>query len=309
MRFRIILALPALLTVPLLPCNAQSDRDKPAVSTIFSENVISDANEQWRISFSPDGNTAWFAESTDFFPMSRKATIYVSYRTNGMWSEPVVAEFSGQYTDMDPFVAPDGSRLYFSSIRPVDGRLPTDLDLWMVQRTNKGWSEPVHLGSEVNSADDEMYSSQSADGTLFFASGPAVPARGRHWDIYAARRNGNGFASRTRLGKGVNTEPGEADPHVQAAWEFNPEISRDGRTLYFTSLRPGGFGLGDIYMSPLVNGQWSRARNLGPAVNTDADEYHPTVSPDGRDLYFVRRRPAKGNFYRLPVAVLDTSKR
>ena len=46
----------------------------------------------------------------------------------------------------DPFVTPDGDRIYFSSIRPVDGVQRADADLWMVQRSASGWSEPVHLG-------------------------------------------------------------------------------------------------------------------------------------------------------------------
>ena len=287
-----------------VPCHGQQARANALAPSIFSADVISDANEQWRITFSPDGNTAWFAESPDFFPVSRKATIYVSQRASGKWSEPVVAEFSGTYTDMDPFLSPDGRRLYFSSIRPIDGRMPADLDLWMVERTSDGWSEPVHLGSEVNSADDELYSSESIDGTLYFASGPVAPAPGKHWDIYNARRRGDGFHPRSRLGPGVNTVPSDSDPHVQAAWEFNPEVSRDGKTLYFTSLRPGGFGFGDIYVSRLVNGDWTRAANLGPTINTDADEYHPTLSPAGTDLFFVRRRPAKGNFYHIPLEAL-----
>ena len=87
-------------------------------------------------------------------------------------------------------------------------------------------------------------------------------------------------------------------------WEFNPEISPDGNTLYFTSLRPGGFGFGDIYVSRRVTGEWAPAENIGPAVNTAADEYHPTLSPDGAHLYVARRRPARGDFYRITITEL-----
>ena len=284
-----------LLGVLLSACTS-AGTPAPDIATIFAEGVISDANEQWRITFTPDGGTAYFTESPGFFPITRRATIYLSQVTGGRWSEPTVAPFSGTFSDIDPFVSRDGERLYFSSIRPFAGATRGDLDIWMVQRTGSGWGEPIRLGDEVNTAADELYPSASSDGTLFFASGPRAPAPGQHWDIYGARRAGSGFAQREKLGPGVNTTPSPSDANLQSAWEFNPEISADGRMLVFTSLRPG-FGFGDLYVSHFRKGAWTPAQNLGPAVNTTADEYHPTLSRDGRALYFVRRGPAPGNFY------------
>ncbi|HEX6368486.1 MAG TPA: hypothetical protein VF006_06130 [Longimicrobium sp.] len=285
---------------------AQAFAQDPGQAEVFAPGVISDAREQWRITFTADGRTAYFTTSDFFFPITRQATIYVSRMEGESWSTPQVAPFSGVYSDIDPFVSPSGQRLYFSSIRPVDGVVRGDIDLWMVEQTAHGWSEPIHLGPEVNSPGvDELYPSASADGTLYFASGPLFPQPGRHFDIYRAERRGDGFAPREALGPGVNTQP-VAGGGLQDAWEFNPEISMDGKTLLFTSLRPGGYGLGDLYVSHLEHGEWSAARNLGPAVNTAADEYHPTLSRDRRYLYFVRRAfPVRGDFYRIEAATLD----
>ena len=277
----------------------------PATAQVFAKDVISDANEQWRITFTPDGRTAYFTSSTGFFPITRQATIYESHLVGDTWTSPTVAPFSGVYSDIDPFIAPNGQRLYFSSIRPVNGVTRGDLDLWMVERTATGWSEPIHLGPEVNSAEDELYPSASAAGTLFFASGPLFPQPVKHWDIYSADRAGDGFAPRVALGAGVNTVPSPGQTGLQDAWEFNPEITVDGKTLLFTSLRPGGFGFGDIYVSHLVNGEWTAARNLGPLVNTAADEFHPTLSRNRRELFFVRRIPDRGNFYHISTSALD----
>ena len=271
---------------------------------IFAPGSISDTNEQWRITFTPDGRTAYFAESEKFFPISRQATIYTSTLSDGRWSAPVVAPFSGVHSDIDPFITPDGERLYFSSIRPVNGTVAGDIDIWMVQRTPSGWSAPIHLGPEVNSPDDELYPSASSDGTLYFASGPKAPAAGKHYDIYRARRAGPAFNRREALSAAINTTPAATDPGPQAAWEFNPEISADGTLLVFTSLRPGGRGLGDLYASRYAAGEWTRAENLGAEVNTPADEYHPTLSRDGRQLYFVRRGPAPGDLYTVPTAAI-----
>lgn len=275
----------------------------------FAPGVISDANEQWRITFTPDGRTAYFAESEKFFPFSRKATIYTTTLSEGRWSEPLVASFSGTHSDIDPFITPDGRRLYFSSIRPVQGASRADIDIWMVEGTARGWGEPIHLGAEVNSPDDELYPSASSDGTLYFASGPQAPGAGRHYDIYRARSTGSGFSAREPLGAAINTTPASDDPGPQAAWEFNPEISADGTLLVFTSLRPGGRGLGDLYASRFAGGRWTAAENLGPEVNTAADEYHPTLSRDRKQLFFVRRGPAAGDFYTVPVAAIPTLSR
>lgn len=285
------------------PASAQA----PDVAAIFAEGVISDANEQWRITFTPDGRTAYFSESTGFFPITRQASIYVSHFDDGHWSTPQVASFSGQYSDIDPFISPDGQRLYFSSIRPVNGVTRGDIDIWMVQRTASGWSEPTRLGDEVNTTADELYPSASANGTLYFASGPIMPTPGLHWDIYRAEWVDDGFAPRENLGAAVNTEPSASDAHLQSAWDFNPEISVDGKTLVFTSLRPG-FGFGDLYVSHFRNGAWTPAENLGPSVNTASDEFHPTLSRNRQELYFVRRIPLRGNFYVISTKHIDALK-
>jgi YVTN family beta-propeller protein len=150
------------------------------------------------LAFTPDGKTAYFASSDEFFPFTRQATIYVSHLADGAWTAPEVAPFSGRYSDIDPFLSPDGRRLYFSSIRPVEGVTRGDLDIWMVERTVNGWGDPVRLGPEVNSTEDELYASTSARGTLYFASGPPFPQPGKHFDIYSAAREEDGFARRTR---------------------------------------------------------------------------------------------------------------
>lgn len=293
-----------ILGLALVGCRATPTIAPSAVPTIFAANVISDSTEQWRLTFTPDGKTAYFASSPGFFPVTRKATIYTSQLRDGAWTAPVVASFSGKYSDIDPSISPDGKRLYFSSIRPVAGTLRGDIDIWMTERAGGGWGQPVRLGDEVNSAGDELYPSSSKDGTLYFASGPSRPLAGQHFDIYKAARSGAGFATRERLGPAINTVPTAADANLQSAWEFNPEISPDGRMLIFTSLRPG-HGLGDLYVSHFKDGAWTQARNLGPSINTQADEYHPTLSRDGRTLVFVRRVPRKGDFYVIATDVVQ----
>lgn len=65
----------------------------------------------------------------------------------------------------------------------------------------------------------------------------------------------------------------------------HPSIDRTGNVLYFASDMPGGYGGSDIYFSTFSNGHWSEPFNLGPKVNTEANEFFPYISNDGV-LYF-----------------------
>jgi Tol biopolymer transport system component len=282
-------------------------------ASIFSPGVISDHRWQYRITFTANGKTAYYTVADNFFPAVRQSSIYVSHlQHDGAWSTPVVADFSGTYTDIDPFITPNGQRMYFSSIRPLDGVPKPDLDIFVMERTPSGWSEPVRLGPEINTAQDELYPSADASGTLYFASGPFGPTPESDWNIYNAQRVGSGFAQRQPI-DAINTRLpwNPADPTWD--WEFNPEISVDGRTLIFTSLRPGGYGFGDLYVSHLHQGEWSEPVNLGPAVNTSDDEFHPTLSRDRRTLYFARTvfSPTfvPSDFYSVPTSALEGFRR
>ncbi|MGH7577323.1 MAG: TolB family protein [Longimicrobiales bacterium] len=280
---------------------------------IFAPGVISDDRWQWRLTFTPNGKTAYFAVSDGFFPQTRQATIHLSHRRkDGTWTAPTVAPFAGVHSDMDPFITMNGRRLYFSSNRPVDGVPKADFDIWFVERTRKGWSEPIHAGPAVNSDLDELYASATAFGRLYFASGPIAPTPEADWNIYTARRAGRFFAPREPL-DAINTDL-PFDPNDPTAdWEFNPEISKNGRALIFASLRPGGHGFGDLYVSCLRHGRWTAPLNVGPPVSTADDDFHPTLSRDGRTLYIARTVSAPAfapsDFYSVPTAALDVDVR
>ena len=70
-------------------------------------------------------------------------------------------------------------------------------------------------------------------------------------------------------------------------WEAQPSISSDGKTLYFVSDRPGGYGGYDIYKSVKnEDGTWGDPINLGPNINSKGNEKSPFIHPDGKTLYF-----------------------
>lgn len=258
---------------------------------VVAEGILSTDDEEYRIAFAPDGQTAYFARGAGFFPQSREATIYEATLVDGEWTDPTVAAFSGTYPDLDPWVSPDGTSVYFSSIRPVGDEERTDVELFRVDRVEGGWSEPVHL-APLGSESDELGASLSDDGTLWFASDRTGGSGG--WDLYRAAPSGDGFGTPEPIG-GINS----------SVWEFNPAIDAAGTTIVFTSIsRPGGSGLGDLFVSTFDGDNWAEALPL--AINTPADEYHPSRSPDGETLFFVRRT-TDGDLYEVPWSAAQVS--
>lgn len=268
-----------------------------STAEVFASGVISDEREQYRITFTPSGDTAYFAAGDGFFPLTREATIYVSERIDGILQPPTIASFSGEYPDIDPFISPDGRRLYFSSIRPSSEGVDSVIDLWMMERDGNGWSEPERL--PINLSEDALYPSVDAEGILYFAS--PLPDGGP-WRIMAAHPTSDGYA---------DPQPVPGDVNVEGNWSFNPAVSADGTRLVFTRLNPADAqttGFGELFVSIREGSTWREAIPLDSLVNTPADEYHPSFSPDERTFYFVRRDPfteqPNGDLYHIPVAVL-----
>jgi Tol biopolymer transport system component len=245
---------------------------------LFGEGVFSTPLYELTPTFTPDGQTAYTTISTpsygDFF------VIVESHYENGAWREPTTASFSGEYSDADPFIAPDGSALYYLSKRPVDGGDPKDdYDMWKVERAADGWSAPIHLGTAVNSDGNEYFPTVDAEGTLYFAAQRDDSEGGG--DIYRAVPDGDGgYEAPEHLDSAVNSKFHDTTPH----------ISPDGRTLIFAVWHPEGEGSGDLFISRRENGEWTEAENLGPMINSSGRDYCPIGGPDGEWLYFTSSR-------------------
>jgi hypothetical protein len=152
----------------------------PAEPRLFAAGVVSTPDNEFGGVFTPGGTEFYFTKSV---PRSYFYMICVSRFRNGRWSAPDVAPFSGRYRDFDAVISPDGSRLFFTSDRPVDGRPKTDYDLWVVDRTPDGWGEPRNLGAPVNTDSNEWFASVTAAGParlngLYPRKGTIAPGAG-----------------------------------------------------------------------------------------------------------------------------------
>lgn len=139
------------------------------------------------------------------------------------------------------------------------------------------WQPPVKLADLINAAGNAYEPRLSWDGlTLYFVRGKA----GENADIFVATRSYAGWSQPEPLAA-LNSEYDE----------LGPEPSADGRTLYFYSDRPGGAGGYDIWVSRQGPDGWQSPQNVGPAVNSEFNDYGPALTPDAHTLYFASNRP------------------
>lgn len=259
--------------------------DAPSTPERFGVGIVSTDAEESALNLSPSGDRILFARSRVWFPASRIAAIFQVDRSGPGWAEAVPAAFSRGFSDVDPFITRDGSSIYFSSMRPADGRPRKDFDLWMTRPNGGGFAPSSNLGPTINSEADDLYPTLSGDGTLVFGSERAGGLGG--WDLYVSTPSADGSHGAARnLGAPVNS----------AAWEYNPAIASDGSFLVFASLdRAGGVGAGDLWIARrTADGGFGVPQPLQAGVNTPADDYHPTLSPDDRTLFFIRRDASRG---------------
>jgi len=246
---------------------------------LFGEGIISTGDYESHPAFTPDGRTLYFVKSTPTFSFW---TIVVSHFVNGQWTTPDVAPFSGRYADADPFITTDGKQLYFISNRPAPGKTKRDLDIWVMDKTDSGWSEPRNLGAPINSDAPEWYPTVAADGTLYFGSRRPGGKGGN--DLYRSRLVNGAYTEPENLGDAINTEFDEYEPYIAPDQSY---------LIFMAAGRPDGQGGGDLYISHQKDGAWTRAmnlRNLGNEINSPADEYSPTISPDGKYFFFASAR-------------------
>ena len=152
------------------------------------------------------------------------------------------------------------------------------------------WSVPINLGPTINTT---LYYEQGAaiskDGlSLYFQSNR--PGGYGNYDLYVSQRASvnDAWGSPQNLGPNINT----------AGNDVGVTLSPDGHRLYFHSNRPGGFGGSDIYVSRRHNKRddfgWQPAENLGPGVNTSAQEQQACIFEDEATgityLYFNSNR-------------------
>ena len=148
-------------------------------------------------------------------------------------------------------------------------------DIFIAEKSANGeWKTPNPLGDNINGYNHDACIALSPDGQILFIYKDSKDKKG---EIYYSNLEGNDWSDPKPLLGEVNT----------SHWEGSVSLSADGKTLYFTSDKPAGFGGRDIYKATLINDSiWGNIENLGPTINTPYNDDAPFIHPDGRTLVF-----------------------
>ena len=233
---------------------------------VFAPGIVSTSDGfEFSISVSPDGREIYFTRRLE---PDGGNTLMVAHRCGEGWKAPKPAPFAAGMQANEPHITPDGSRLYFGS-QPPDGRGP---GIWVAERNDSGWEPPEFHGRG-------MFASSTLNGDLYMASFDG----GGPGSIVVYPRIEDGWGGAQRLGGGVN----EPRPGVHG-W-----VAPDGGFIVFDSYQRSGAqgGEGDLFVAFRTDeGDWGEALNLGDEINTPGTNFCPSLSPDGKILFFSTNR-------------------
>jgi len=274
-------------------------QEKPGLKpTAFAPGILINVyRPHGPLAMSPDGKEIYWPASG---PYGWEVKIFFTRQVNGVWTAPAMASFSTDAACGGPFVSHDGKRLFFHSRHPTDPdkKLKENSnDIWVVERTGTRWGIPRLLSAAVNTKSNQAFPSVGRAGDLFYQSDDPDRSMGG-WDIYVAKNAG-----------GQYTEPINLGPAVNSAYsDCVPCIAPDGSYIIFHSSRPGGYSEGhELYVSfQTRDGTWTLARNMGPVISREGTiSSSPSVSPDGKFLFFTRRQAGVFDYCWVSTQIID----
>jgi len=246
---------------------------------LFAPGLVSlEGRYEFALSFSSAGDELLFSTQIPGKP----ACVYYTRIENGTWGKPESVSLSNgaKKEEMEAFFSGDGRCIFFA---PYDEGL--DVRIWKVEIREDGWHHPRPLSGRISN-DSAFFPTSTKKGALYYSN---ITQR----KIYNAI-----------LENGVVLESGEA------GLEFGGHgfIAPDESFILVDSIQAGGHGKQDIYVAfRKDDGGWSKPLNLGNEVNTEYDETCPTLSSDGKYLFFSRyNEPGEiANIYWMDAKIIE----
>lgn len=263
------------------------------IPEVFGPDIVSTNKlEHSSPTFTPDLKE-FFWTSIDNPPNENIKTIYFCKYENGKWTDPQIASFSGKYSDDSPFY--HNSKIYFSSDRNLNQlsdslnalhwTLKPNTRIWFSEFINNDCKEPVIFSNPFDKDPKIMFLNFSNNGNIYFLS--HLKGVTQQCGIFYAKNNGMNFSEHQSLPELINSN----------YQDWTPFIAPDESYIIFSSLRNTlRDDYGDLYISYKNNdGNWSQAIYMGDKINTNSQERFPSVSPDGKYLFFTRWTQENGH--------------
>ena len=209
-----------------------------------------------------------------------------------------------EYPDYAPAINKDENLLIFTSRRQggvgqdnVDNDLFYFEDIYFSELKDSKWAPAENIGKGINTEFHDASIGLSANGKELFLYKSEIGGG----DILVSKRKDDGSWSKAvSIGKNINS----------AYNENSVALSPDGKTLFFTSDRPGGKGGIDIYMSKMEKGgQWGKPKNLEAPINTTLNDDGPFIDYDNKTLYFSSQAHKGMGGYDVFVSEFDSVKK
>jgi OOP family OmpA-OmpF porin len=262
---------------------------------------------------SPDGRTLYFGRKShpaNRFGVKGSETIagsqdiWFSEKVGNAWS---TARRLSDILNRDQYntilsISPDGQTILLKGAY-VNGSYVTR-GFSLANKTAGAWTVPQKIdipGYEQMSKGKNEYGFLTMDGKAILLAF-SKKKNSEDDDIYVSFLENGKWTRPMDLGDGINSKYSETTPFLSA----------DGKTLYFSSDRPGGQGSQDIYMTRRLDDTWQNWRkpqNLGPPVNTDEYDAYYSISAKGDYAYFMSAKGSLGkkDIFRLAVESPDAS--
>lgn len=198
-------------------------------------------------------------------------------QSDGTWSVPKIASFSGQFSDGGPVFNYKGDKLFFTSKRDVDPSKATINNIWYIERLDTQWSAPKKLASNINNNLLQACPSLAKNNNMYFMYG-------------CENRPGNMAIAISQYEHGTYTPLKYLGPPFNIdCFDWLPFIAPDESFIIYSSNSPVNPNQFDLYIRfKEINGKWLERINLGPQINTQGAERFPSISFDGKIFFFVR---------------------
>ena len=293
--------LPYLAVFAMIAVSGSAEQAGQRTVEMVMSNMgrgVNTAGDDFYPSITADGSTMVFSLKPE---KEENSDIYVSTFSNGAWTKAQpIREINTDYDEQTPYISPDGKMLLFSSNREGSVRPPRKRekvyfltnDLYISYKKGDRWSAPQWLHGGVNTADSERAPSVSRDGkTLYFSryAGDNIYSS----KIYSASLDGITASNIVPLPHPVNSDYSD--------FGLMPSLSKPG--FYFSSSRPEGLGLWDIYFVSYINNEFGIPINLGEPINSEFNDL--SITEIGNVIYFCSDRNegiGKTDIYTLTIS-------